>query len=216
MSACRTIAAFPDDEVVTTIVPVPDTRADDRELTARLKAGDPAALAQLYDLYAPMVYGAARRVLGDEGMAEDVTQEVFTFVWQQPQRFDASRGSLRSWLGMLAHHRSVDRVRVEERRSWREAHWDAVVPNTTEGSDVDDGVMRDWLATCVRGALDRLPAEQRAVLVLAYFGGRSYKQVAAELAIPEGTAKSRVRMALAKLEDLLAPALIDSEAPAWM
>lgn len=210
-----TVLAFLADGDVTTLPAVPDERAEDRTLTARVQAGDPGALAELYDRYAALVYGAARRVLGDDGMAEDVTQEVFTFVWQHPQRFDAARGSLRSWLGMLAHHRSVDRVRVEERRSWREARVDAADENATGDADVDDGVVRDWVAGCVRRALDRLPAEQREVLVLAYFGGRSYRQVALELAIPEGTAKSRIRMALSKLEELLAPLLTEEDTPAW-
>lgn len=194
----------------------PTARAvEDRELAARLMAGDQAALAEVYDRYVGLVFGMARRVLGDEAKAEDVTQEVFVYVWEQPHRFDPSRGTLRSWLGVLAHHRSVDRVRSEVRRSRGEARIEPVDMITAGPSDVDEQLSGAWLADRVREALDQLPSEQREAVVLAYFGGRTYRQVAAELAIPEGTAKSRLRLALAKLDDLLRPGLMGQDAPAW-
>jgi RNA polymerase sigma-70 factor (ECF subfamily) len=213
VSACT----FPLGLRVASIRAVPGSRADDRELAARLMAGEPAALAEAYDAYAGVVFGAARRVLGDDGMAEDVVQEVFANVWQHPERYDAGRGSFKSWLGVQAHHRSVDRVRVESRRTWREAHVSATAadPEVDSGSEVDESMVRAWLAEKVRAALDRLPPEQREVVVLAYFGGRTYRQVAVELAIPEGTAKSRLRLALAKLQELLAPTLSEQDIPAW-
>ena len=188
---------------------------DDRELAARLVAGEPAALAEAYDRYAGLVYGLARRVLGDDALAEDVTQEVFTLLWQRPERFDPARGSLRSWLGMLAHRRSVDRVRAEVRRARGEARVDLADFAVLSVSDVDDELAREWLAERVAAALDQLPAAQREAVVLAYFGDRTYRQVAAELAIPEGTAKSRLRLALAQLDELLQPLLNGQDAPAW-
>ena len=87
---------------------------------------------------------------------------------------------------------------------------------TESQAEIDDELSRAWLAGCVRDAVDRLPPEQRDAVVLAYFGGRTYRQVAAELAIPEGTAKSRLRLALAKLDDLLRPDITDQDAPAWI
>jgi RNA polymerase sigma factor (sigma-70 family) len=179
-------------------------------------AGESAALAQVYDRYAGLVYALARRVLGDDALAEDVTQEVFLFVWEQPQRFDPARGSLRSWLGVLTHRRSVDRVRSEVRRSHREAQTERAVAPTGTEMDVDDRLELDRLAVRVREGLDRLPPEQREALVLAYYGARTHRQVAAELAIPEGTAKSRLRLALKKLNEILGPSLIDQDAPAWI
>jgi RNA polymerase sigma-70 factor (ECF subfamily) len=193
----------------------PSRAVEDRELAARLVAGDEAALAEIYDRYVGLVFGMARRVLGDEAKAEDVTQEVFVYVWEQPHRFDPSRGTLRSWLGVLAHHRSVDRVRAEVRRARGEARLDPVEGVTLPTAEVDDHLSGAWLAGRVRDALDQLPPEQRDAVVLAYFGGRTYRQVATELAIPEGTAKSRLRLALAKLDDLLRPSLMDEDAPAW-
>jgi RNA polymerase sigma factor (sigma-70 family) len=194
----------------------PTARAiEDRELAARLMAGEQAALAEIYDRYVGLVFGMAKRVLGDATKAEDVTQEVFVYVWEQPHRFDPSRGSLRSWLGVLAHHRSVDRVRSEVRRNRGEARVEPVDVVTASAGDVDDELSGAWLAEQVRGALDQLPQEQREAVVLAYFGGRTYRQVATELDIPEGTAKSRLRLALAKLDDLLRPSLMSQDAPAW-
>jgi len=188
---------------------------EDREFAARLVAGDESALAEIYDRYVGLVLGMARRVLGDDTKAEDVTQEVFVYVWEQPHRFDPTRGTLRSWLGLLAHHRSVDRVRADVRRARGESRVELVDTVTVSSNEVDDKLSGTWLAGRVRDALDQLPAEQRDAVVLAYFGGRTYRQVADELAIPEGTAKSRLRLALAKLDDLLRPTLMGQDAPVW-
>jgi RNA polymerase sigma factor (sigma-70 family) len=193
-----------------------DRGAADLELVARLMAGDSSALAEIYDRYSGLVYALARRVLGDDALAEDITQEVFVFVWEYPQRFDPARGSLRAWLGLLAHRRSVDRVRAEVRRTNREAHAEPALGPISAENDVDDRLSLDWLAVRVREGLDRLPAEQREALVLAYYGARTHRQVADELAIPEGTAKSRLRLALKKLNEILGPSLIDQDAPAWI
>src|SRR2546423_37968 len=160
---------------------------EDRELVARLMTGEQRALADIYDRYAGLVYGIARRVLCDDGRAEDVTQEVFVYLWEQPQRFDAACGSLRSWLGLLAHRRSVDRVRADVRHANGEARLRPGAPAATE-TEIDDALSGAWLSDRVRDALDQLPPEQRDAIVLAFFGKRTYRQVATELAIPEGTA----------------------------
>ena len=202
-------------------VPAPDGRhvggdpVTDRELAARLAAGDATAMREVYERHVGLVFGLARRVLGDDTMAEDVTQEVFVAVWQQPERFDPTKGSLRSWLGLLAHRRAVDRVRAEVRRTRGEHRLDPSEPAADAGDAVDEELARAWLAERVQAALAQLPTEQREAVLLAYYGGRTYRQVAAELAIPEGTAKSRLRLALAKLDDLLQP-LIGQDAPAWI
>jgi len=179
---------------------------------ARLAAGEPDALSEAYRQYAGLVLGLSRRVLRDETLAEDVTQEVFLFLWQHPERFDGSRGSLRSWLGLLAHRRAVDRVRSESRHTARDARSE---PMDSITSDVDDYLHANWLSGRVRDAIDKLPSEQRQAIVLAYFGDRTYRQVAVELALPEGTVKSRVRLALRRLDALLRSDLSDQEAPAW-
>ena len=190
------------------------TRSDtDRRLAARLVAGDADALAQTYAEFGGLVLGISQRVLRDDRMAEDVTQEVFAFLWEHPERYDPARGGLRSWLGLLAHRRSVDRVRTESRRTRVEALADAPGNEEAEG---DERLTREWMSSRVRIALERLPAKQREVLELAYFGGRSYRQVADDLALPEGTVKSRVRMALHRMHDLLSAQITEEELPAWI
>jgi RNA polymerase sigma factor (sigma-70 family) len=148
----------------------------------------------------------------DERLAEDVTQEVFVFLWQFPTRFDAGRGSLRAWLGLLAHHRSVDRVRAENRHTQREMQTER---SELLADNIHSDLTAEWLADRVRCALELLPADQREAVVLAYFGERSYRQVALELGIPEGTVKSRVRLALRRLNTLLSSDFSGQDAPAW-
>jgi RNA polymerase sigma-70 factor (ECF subfamily) len=194
---------------------IPCGAASERELIARLAAGDEPALVEIYRRHAGLVFGLARRLLADDTLAEDVTQEVFVYLWQQPQRYDPDRGSLRSWLGLLAHRRSVDRIRAETRRVASEERRDRAEPALVADNDIDDQLSMVWLAVRVQEALDQLPAEQREAVVLAYYGGRTYREVAIELQIPEGTAKSRLRLALAKLNELLRPALTDKDVRAW-
>jgi RNA polymerase sigma factor (sigma-70 family) len=191
---------------------VPGAVESDRVLAARLIARESEALAEAYRQYAGLVLGMCRRVLHDETLAEDATQEVFAFLWRFPDRFDPSRGSLRTWLGLLAHRRSVDRVRSENRRIRKEEQFDVPAPAV---SDVENLVTATWLSDRVRHALERLPSEQREAVVLAYYGDRSYRQVAMELGIPEGTVKSRVRLALRRLDTLLRSELSDQDNMAW-
>jgi RNA polymerase sigma factor (sigma-70 family) len=193
------------------------TAAPDRVLAARLVGGESDALAEAYRLYAGLVFGVCQRVLRDDTLSEDVTQEVFVSLWQFPDRFDPARGSLRAWLGLLAHHRSVDRVRAERRHTERQLESHASAPRRYDGEhNVESDVSAMWLSDRVRDAIAKLPAEQREAIVLAYFGDRSYRQVALELGVPEGTVKSRVRLALRRLDALLSSVLSDLDSPAWM
>ena len=177
-------------------------RAGDWELGVRerLCAGDDRALNEIYDQFASFVYGLALRVIGDTRAAEDVSQDVFVSVWERPEAFDPERGSLRTWLGTLAHRRAVDYVRREEarrRRTERDAAHRTVIP------DVDEMAVALVTAERVREALDVLPDEQRRAIQLAYFGGKTYRQVAEVLGIPEGTAKSRLRLGLHRIAEAL-------------
>jgi RNA polymerase sigma-70 factor (ECF subfamily) len=183
--------------------------AGDAALVRRIEAGDETALAAAYDRFAPLVYGLALRVTRSESVAEDIVQEVFTAFWERPHRFDAERGSLRAYLGVLTHRRSVDWVRREEaarRRVERDQR------RTVEAMpEVSDALLADDVAVHVRKAVEDLPADQREAVLLAYFGGRTYREVAVILGIPEGTAKSRLRLALAKLGAVLR----DQEITPW-
>jgi RNA polymerase sigma-70 factor (ECF subfamily) len=173
----------------------------EQELCGRLVERDETALAELYDQYASFVYGLAARVIGDVRAAEDITQDVFVYVWECPDRFDSERGTLRSWLGTLAHRRAVDYVRREEARRRRTARDAARRVSTIP--DVDEMAMALVMAERVRDALESLPTEQRDAIQLAYFGGNTYRQVAEVLGIPEGTAKSRLRLGLRRIAEVL-------------
>jgi RNA polymerase sigma factor (sigma-70 family) len=178
-------------------VPPTGWEADVRD---RVVAGDDAALREVYDQYASFVYGLAARVIGDARAAEDVSQDVFVCFWERPAAFDPARGSLRTWLGTLTHRRAVDHVRREEarrRRAEREAARAVAAP------DVEELATALLTAERVRAALEVLPEAQRRAVQLAYFGGKTYRQVAEVLGIPEGTAKSRLRLALRRIADAL-------------
>jgi RNA polymerase sigma-70 factor (ECF subfamily) len=179
----------------------------DAVLVARLAAGDEEALAEVWHRHGPLVFGLARRVTGDSSTAEDVTQEVFVTLWQQPHRFDAQRGSLRAYLGVHAQRRAIDVLRREGRRAEREHRHHRLHP-VAEASPGEHAQSRA-LADVIRDAIGRLPIEQRQAVELAYFGGLTHREVADTLDIPEGTAKSRLRLAQAKLQSWLDPNLLE-------
>jgi RNA polymerase sigma-70 factor (ECF subfamily) len=162
---------------------------------------DEAALAEIYRRYGSAVWALARRVTNDAQAAEEVAQTVFLNLWTAPERFDAQRGSLRSWLLAQAHGRSVDIVRSEaarRRRQDREAQL-AVPPS----AEVETAVHAAALADEVRRAVEGLPPGERDAILLAYFGGHTYRETARLLGQPEGTVKSRIRSGLQNLRRTL-------------
>ena len=173
-------------------------------LVARLAAGDDEAVGELFDRHGSYVLGLARRVTGDTSSAEDVVQEVFTALWTNPQRFDAKRGSLRAFLGVQTYGRAIDSIRRDTRRRKREDNvaMSQLGRDCTSGRDAIDSATT---AAVVQDAITRLPAEQRAAVELVFWNGLTYREVATALAIPEGTAKSRLRLAQARLSEWLAP-----------
>ena len=175
--------------------------ATDAMLVARLVAGDDSALGLVYDRFGSLVFGLARSVSHDEQISREVSQDVFTHLWEFPDRIDLSRGSLKSYLATLAHRRAVDAVRRSERHIRTEDRVRAQSASVTAASDVAvlDAAARVWQAERLTALMDMLPADQREALRLAYFEGCTYRQVASQLGIPEGTAKSRLRLALARL-----------------
>jgi RNA polymerase sigma-70 factor (ECF subfamily) len=128
-------------------------------------------------------------------------------LWQQPERFDAQRGSLRAYLGVHAQRRAVDAMRRDGRRHERELRHQRLHPTAT--SAPGDTAGSSALSDIVRSAIGRLPADQRQAVELAYFGGLTHREVAATLGIPEGTAKSRLRLAQSKLQSWLDPNLLE-------
>jgi len=178
------------------------TGPTDASLVARIAVGDERALRTVYERYSPLVYGLARRVTASTAHAEEITQEVFVYLWQNPVRFDAERGTLRAFLGSMTHRRSVDEVRRNTRRVAREDRVGQDASNL-DVLDIGEGIERSQTAERVRAAVLSLPEQQREAVLLAYFGGCTFRQVAERLTIPEGTAKSRLRLGLGKLAGLL-------------
>jgi RNA polymerase sigma-70 factor, ECF subfamily len=180
----------------------------DAVLAARLAAGDDHALAEVFDALANSVYGSALRVLGDNSAAQDVVQDVFVELWRHPGRYDPAAGTLRTYLIVLARHRAVDLVRSELRRVARQERSYRLSP-APPMAGAGDEVLAAETAGLVRSAVQSLPPSQRQVVELAYFEGLTCREVARAVGIPEGTAKSRLRLALAKLEEMLDRQLLE-------
>ena len=181
----------------------------DVELVRRLGDADGAALSQLYQRFGRPCYSLARRICADEGLAEDVVQEVFLTLWRDPSRFDPARGGFATWLLTLIHHKAVDAVRREStiRRRMVAAPEAGEDWSPTPVPGADQAAMARVAAGQVRAALHRLPVEQRQVLALAYFGGHTQREIAVLTGVPLGTVKSRMFTAVQRLRSLLADQL---------
>jgi RNA polymerase sigma-70 factor, ECF subfamily len=178
--------------------------ASDAQLVTSVARYSEVALAEVYRRHGGAVYGLARRVLNNATEAEDVTQEVFLRLWNQPDRFDATRGSLRSFLLAQSHARAVDAIRSLNSRRLREAR-DARRTATAD-YDMQHEVWDLALADQVASALGELPGEERRAIELAYFKGHTYIEVAELLNQPEGTVKSRIRNGMRRMRAILTEA----------
>lgn len=188
------------------VVPRPgDVRPGHTELMRRIAAGDAAALSEFYDLSSRYVYGICLKVLRNPADAEEVALDVYTQVWRQAARFDAGRGEPLAWLLMLARSRAIDRLRSRGGVRRHEEDFEQVRDLASPGIDPETGSSLAQRASTVRAALAGLPAEQREVIELAYFQGLTHTEIAEKLAQPLGTAKSRIRLALARLRQTLGP-----------
>jgi RNA polymerase sigma-70 factor (ECF subfamily) len=172
----------------------------DRPLIARVENRDAEALGALYDRHSARLLGLSTRILGDTGEAEEVLQELFLWVWRSAGSFDPTRGSVLSWLLVATRSRSIDRLRARRPATRSPASLDDVAeiaaPDDVEAASSD----REWEALC-RQAVAELPAEQRAVLEMAYFQGLTQQEIAEKARIPLGTVKTRVRLGLMKLRE---------------
>jgi RNA polymerase sigma-70 factor, ECF subfamily len=155
------------------------------------------ALAEVYQRHAGAVCALAKRLLGNQAQAEEIVQDVFLRLWNAPERFDAERGSLRSFLLAQSHSRSVDVLRSDAARRRREQRDHDSTPSANY--DLERELWDMSTADQVREALERLAPGEREAIELAYFGGRTYREVAAQLGEAEGTVKSRIRSGLRRL-----------------
>ena len=173
---------------------------DPARLLALVARGDHAAFEIVYDQFAGPVYGLVRKVLRDPAQSEEVAQEVLLEVWRTASRFDPARGSPAAWVMTIAHRRAVDRVRSEVRaaeRLRRAVAYEVAYDQVAE--TVEARLDRERVRRCLRS----LTSVQRESVTLAYYGGYTMRQVAALLAVPEGTIKTRMRDGLIRLRDCL-------------
>lgn len=173
-------------------------------LFSGMAEGDQGALAQLYDATNRQVYGLALRIVSDAADAEEVTLDVYTQAWRQAARFDPTRGEPITWLLTLAHSRAIDRLRSRGGARKREQTLDAVVQLPAGDADPEHSSALAERARFVRKALSALSPEQREVIELAYFEGLTHVEIADRIRQPLGTAKSRIRLGMARLREALA------------
>ncbi|MGE3153856.1 MAG: sigma-70 family RNA polymerase sigma factor [Nitrospiraceae bacterium] len=174
-------------------------------LIAKTAQGDQTAFGVLYDQSSPQVYGLILRLVGNTHTAEEVMLDVFTQVWKQAHTYDRQRGTAGGWLMTLARTRAIDRIRAgrTERATFtrmEEAEWLPSNQATPEAQSAEEQQRR-----IVQQALKALSSEQRQPILMAYFGGYSQSEIAERLGIPLGTIKTRMRLGMIKLRDLLAP-----------
>jgi RNA polymerase sigma-70 factor (ECF subfamily) len=180
--------------------------AQDGDLVARLRASDEEAFRALFDRYASTAKALALRIVRETHLAEEIVQEVFLAVWRNPDGYDGARGSVRSWLMGMVHHRAVDAVRREEAHRRRADSVAAEARNDTAPDHADDVVEeigRPEERRVVRAALDELPTEQREVLELMYLDGLTQTQIAEKAGIPLGTVKSRTLLGMRRMRTSL-------------
>ncbi|MCB7136268.1 ECF RNA polymerase sigma factor SigK [Cellulosimicrobium marinum] len=170
---------------------------------AACAGGDPDAFAPVYDALAPVAYGTCLGILRDPDHAAEVMQEVMVEVWRTAPRFDAARGSARTWVATLARRRAVDRVRAEQARRDRDQRDLDTTLATAPRDVVAEDVERLLDGAAVRRCLGSLTDTQREAVVEAYFGGYTYREVAERLDAALPTVKSRIRDGLARLRDCL-------------
>jgi RNA polymerase sigma-70 factor (ECF subfamily) len=179
----------------------PDPASID-ELLERAATGDEDAFARVYDALSSGVFGTCLSVLRDRDHAAEVTQEVMLELWRTAARFDPARGAARTWAFTLAHRRAVDRVRSVQAQRNRDQR--AMDTNTERPFDmVSEEVEGTMDRARVRQCLEGLTPTQREAVVLAYYGGRTYREVADHLAAPVATIKTRIRDGLTRLRDCL-------------
>jgi len=174
-------------------------------LIAQTAQGDQAALATFYDRTSPQVFGLVLKILNNREVAEEVTLDVYTQVWRQAHTYDQTRGTPGGWLMTIARTRAIDRFRAgAAEHGWIES-LDVVEFFASEGETPEQNLEGQERRRYVQQALAMLTAEQRQAITLAYFYGLSQSEIAEKLKLPLGTVKTRMRLGMIKLREVLAP-----------
>jgi RNA polymerase sigma-70 factor, ECF subfamily len=176
-----------------------EQRASDAALIERIVQRDQTALAALYDRYAGMLSSVLNRILRDRQAAEEILQDIFFQFWRAPSRFDPARGSLPGWLMVIARNRAISRLRRHNPAAGDELLDTSAVSTV----NIESAAAQQQQLDRVKGALENLPAEQRAAVELAYFEGLSHSEIARRTGDPLGTVKTRLRSAVETLKRTL-------------
>jgi len=179
---------------------------DDEELMERLGYRDLGAFRALYDRYGNLVYSAALRVVRDAQIAEDMVQEIFLRIWRRPDSYVAQRGRFVTWLTSVTRNRAVDEIRSRGRRYRHETASPEEQERELPAPDRNDPALRAEVSDqrrLILAALAQIPAEQRQIIELAYFGGLTQQEIAERLSQPLGTVKTRIRLGMQKLRAAL-------------
>jgi RNA polymerase sigma-70 factor, ECF subfamily len=176
----------------------------DEEVMHLVQSGRPEAFELLYDRHGGAAFSLAYRMVGGRGAAEDVTQEAFLNLWRSGAHYDRSRGSVRTWILGIVHHRAIDALRRASVHSRRRSDDETAAERLEAPERVEEDVARRDEAAIVRNAMDILPADQLKVIELAYFGGFTHVEIAEMLEAPIGTVKGRMRLGLKKMREVLA------------
>jgi RNA polymerase sigma-70 factor (ECF subfamily) len=171
----------------------------DEELMQLVQDGDPRAFEAVYERHGGAAFSLAYRMVGNRVVAEDVTQEAFLSIWRSRSRYQRERGSVRTWVLGIVHHRTIDALRRNLVHERRRASAEGIEEREEAPERTDVEVVRRDEARTVRTVLDSLPAEQCRVIELAYFGGFTHTQIAEMLKMPVGTVKGRMRLGLDKM-----------------
>jgi RNA polymerase sigma-70 factor (ECF subfamily) len=191
-----------DPEIATRAAPGPDADRTDRDTMVRLASGDLGALDRLYEHYGAMAFSIAFRITGDRTTAEDVVQEAFLGAWRNAARYVDTRGTVRTWLLSIVHHRAIDAVR-RRRPTTELPDVDTSLPVALTQPDAWVEVEQRLDRDTVRAALESISNVQREAIELAYFNGLSQTEIAERTGVPLGTVKGRLRLGLAGLRAAL-------------
>jgi RNA polymerase sigma-70 factor (ECF subfamily) len=175
----------------------------DEDLMHLVRGGNADAFEVIYNRHASSAFSLAYRMMGSRPAAEDVTQEALLSAWRSAARYDARRGSVRTWLLGVVHNRAIDAMRRGKVRDFPRAEDEFAAERVEAAERTDVEAARSEEATTIRAALATLPEEQSKVIELAYFGGFTHTEIAAMLKAPIGTVKGRMRLGLKKLRDEL-------------
>lgn len=181
------------------------SKADDEELIELVGEKSEAALKELYDRYARLLFSVAHHMVGDRAAAEEIVLDAFTQVWEKAKRYNPDRASLSTWMVSITRYRAIDRLRRWDARPEKDSvYWEDVnFEVSSQRHNPEASTEEKLLQERVQRALAELPVEQRQALALAYFKGMSHSQIASALKLPLGTVKTRIRLAMEKLRRLL-------------